>query len=101
MSLLDRIRTAQRDAGEAACTANLQRLGLIPAPAPVESQQDAIIRLQGENQVLRDLLQLTLKPLSAGLFGLDDEEKADKLSDLIDKIESALKPAPTFDGMES
>ena len=58
-------------------------------------------RLTGENQVLRDLLQLTLEPLSAGLFGLDDEEASNKLSDLIDKIESALKPAPTFDGHES
>ena len=58
-------------------------------------------RLTGENQVLRDLLQLTLEPLSAGLFGLDDEEASNKLSDLIGQIESALKPAPTFDGLES
>ena len=57
-------------------------------------------RLTGENQVLRDLLQLTLEPLNADLHNASEESESEILSDLIRKIESALKPAPTFDGLE-
>ena len=54
MTLLDQIYTAQRNAGEAACIANLQGLGLVtaPTPAPVLIATDEIKRSGHSKNVL-------------------------------------------------
>lgn len=57
-------------------------------------------RLTGENQVLRDLLKDVLSVLKIDVDLVSDDELGAML-ELIGQIESALKPTPTFDGLES
>lgn len=55
MTLIDEIYIAQRNAGEAACIANLERLGLIPKTDPIDPQS-IITKLQAEAGMMREML---------------------------------------------
>jgi hypothetical protein len=89
MTLLDQIYIAQRDAGEAACIANLQRFGLIPAPTPADDLQATITRLQGEAKVMRSLLT----ECAGVILSIDSEseDESDMLDALHEKIVLAIR----------
>lgn len=72
MSLLDEIRIAQRDAGESAVVANLERMGLVqPRPNP---QLDLLSRclsvistLEGEDTTEQEMLDDLLRDIKQAM----------------------------------
>jgi hypothetical protein len=88
MSLLDEILTAQRDAGESAVIANLQRQGLIPADPPPMDPQGIINKLEGEATVLRGLLLECTSVIAE--IEPESSAEADMLDDLHSKIVKAI-----------
>lgn len=91
MSLLDEIYTAQRDAGEAAVIANLQRQGLLPAEPPSIYPQGIINKLEDEATVLRGLLLECTSVIAE--IEPESSAEADMLDDLHSKIVKALTGA--------
>ena len=89
MTLLDQIYVAQRNAGGAACVANLQRLGLVPASAPDDDPQATITRLQGEAKVMRGLLTECATVILS--IDSESEDESDLLDDLHEKIVLAIR----------
>lgn len=89
MTLLNQIHIAQRDAGEAACIANLQRMGLIPAPAPADDPQAMITRLRGEAGVMRGLLTECASVILS--IDSEDEDEDERLDELHEKIVLAIR----------
>lgn len=93
MNLLDEIDIAQRDAGEAAVIASLQRQGLIPPEPLPMSPQGIIIKLEGEAKVLRELLLECTNVISE--IDAESSDEADMLDSLHSKIIKALTGAPS------
>lgn len=92
MSLLDEIQFAQRNAGEQAVIANLQRQGLLPAEPPPMYPQGIINKLEGEATVLRGLLLECTSVIAE--IEPENSDEADMLDDLHSKIVKALTGAP-------
>lgn len=88
MSILNEIYTAQRDAGEAAVIASLQRQGLIPPEPPPTTPQGIINKLEGEAMVMRGLL-LECTSLICNIDA-ESSTEADMLDDLHSKIVKAI-----------
>ena len=94
MSLLNEIRTAQRDAGEAVVIANLQRQGLIPPEPPPMYPQGIINQLEGEAKVLRDLLRETTDVIDTLIDDDDDSEGTGLLAALKARCIAAIVGVP-------
>lgn len=94
MTLLDEIYTAQRDAGEAAVMASLQRQGLLPAEPPPMYPQGIINKLEGEATVLRGLLRETTDVIDTLIDDDDHSEGTGLLAALKEKCIAAITGVP-------